>query len=537
MKFSFSQSLIGAAIVVALSTAATAQTPVRSPRNQVYQFMAKGPASIAAYLWIPEGCQKLRGLLIFAQNVPEGLIAGHSAIRKACADNDLGIVYTSTGFWHGKMESFGDTALKQPGDTQCLQDMLGELAAKSGYDEVATVPWLPIGESMSLLMVKGLVTEKPERCIAGIFACDAAYHAERTVPILGLQGTGGEWTQTKSDIRAAWRNTGNFQRVCELRKESPNWPVSLMVDPCGGHFTCSETMLRYMANYIDRVAKARLSDDGSANLKPVDTSKGFLASLPLAGKTATPIEPALGATDTARPWFFDRADAEQAQAIAKVNWDAATQLPIVLAGDHAVVHPWAANSVTTVEVKTSGEFSLKPILLDGIPNEFVAAGQALAKSPKTPAIEWVSGVVAPLGDNRFCVELDRNYKDRIATAVCLAVVAEGTSEIRKSVQPLLINIAENIGGVAQTIDFKKLGDMPVGTQSLPLEAKANSGLPVKFYIEAGPAIVENNRLVFTKLPPKTKFPIEVIVVAWQWGTCEPPLVNKAIARQTFWIVK
>ena len=37
--------------------------------------------------------------------------------------------------------------------------------------------------------------------------------------------------------------------------------------------------------------------------------------------------------------------------------------------------------------------------------------------------------------------------------------------------------------------------------SVPLEAKASSGLPVKFYADAGPVIVKDNQLVFTPIPP------------------------------------
>jgi hypothetical protein len=60
---------------------------------------------------------------------------------------------------------------------------------------------------------------------------------------------------------------------------------------------------------------------------------------------------------------------------------------------------------------------------------------------------------------------------------------------------------------------------------------------VKFYVEIGPAIIENNRLVFTGIPPNARFPVEVKVVAWQWGTCEPPLFKLERVSQTFKIIK
>ena len=79
--------------------------------------------------------------------------------------------------------------------------------------------------------------------------------------------------------------------------------------------------------------------------------------------------------------------------------------------------------------------------------------------------------------------------------------------------------------------------MTAGTLSLPLQAVSSAGLPVKFYVEAGPAMIKNNRLVFTRIPPRAKFPIAVTVVAWQWGTCEPPLFRQAITNQIFHLLK
>lgn len=512
------------------AVAAESPRAARSPRNQIYQFVAKGPEGIHGHLWIPETCARLRGLLVFSQNVPETLIAGHPLIRKVCAERQLGILYTVPGFWRGKVEDFREPGRKREEATRRLVDMLTDLAGRTGYPEVATVPWLPIGESMSILMVRGLINEMPERCIAGIFASDINYGADRTVPILGLQGTGSEWEQDKSDLRTQWRKPGNYQRVCDLRKEAPGWPVTMMVEAGGGHFSCSETMIACMASYIDQVVPARLPVDGGDVLRPIAIGTGVLAHLPLAGKSQPAIDPARDAVDTARPWFFDRADAERYQAIAAVDWQAATQLPGVLAGDHCTVRPWGHRGVTKVEIRTDGEFSLKPILLGNIPEGFVAAGEPLARSQNTPAVEWVSGPLVPLGNDRFHVDVDRNHRKG---TVCMEVVVAGGPGIRLSVQPLLVDLLENSEGKAQVIDFRPIADVPAGTASITLAAPADSGLPVRFTVESGPAVIEGDRLSFTPLPPRTHFPVEIGVIAWQWGTCAAPLYRTTVVRQTF----
>ena len=79
----------------------------RSPVNQVFQFMQTGTCTVWAdssktnatlYLWIPENCKKLRGLLIMCTNVPEHMLVGHTAIRKVCEANDLGIIWSTPTF-------------------------------------------------------------------------------------------------------------------------------------------------------------------------------------------------------------------------------------------------------------------------------------------------------------------------------------------------------------------------------------------------------------------------------------------------------
>lgn len=197
--------------------------PVRTPRNQVYQFMTQGPGNVEGFLWIPENCTKLRGLLIFSQNVPEVLIAGNSAIRKACADNNLGIFYSAAGFWHGQYGVTVDAQnLQETTDLAALETMLADLAGKSGYPEVATVPWIPIGESMSILMVDGVGHRRPERCIALIYACDIpSVINSSTIPLLGLQGTAFEWSQTTTDIRKAWSIVGNYTVLAKRESQLP----------------------------------------------------------------------------------------------------------------------------------------------------------------------------------------------------------------------------------------------------------------------------------------------------------------------------
>ena len=69
-----------------------AQTPeeMRSPVNQVFQFKVeltetgweKGKdIETITYLWIPEDCEKVKGLLVLCRNAPEHILVGHEKVR------------------------------------------------------------------------------------------------------------------------------------------------------------------------------------------------------------------------------------------------------------------------------------------------------------------------------------------------------------------------------------------------------------------------------------------------------------------------
>lgn len=270
-------------------------------------------------------------------------------------------------------------------------------------------------------------------------------------------------------------------------------------------------------------------------------NSGFLADLPIAGRESAlaPISYA-SATATQRttmPWYFDEASAREAQAIARVNWNAATQLPCVVNGSNCTVFPWNDNSVTHVNVSTSSDFSLKPFLLDTIPSAFVGAGAPLAKSRVEPVIEWITGSFTPLGNNNFRVSLDRNYG--LGAINCLVVRVDSAPGIRYSNQPLTITLTPNTTGSDQTITFNKVSDITITNNApipaIPLVATSNSGLPIGgYFVDYGPATVENgNVLTFTKIPPQTKFPIVVRIAAWQWGTNTAPLYKTTVVYQTF----
>ena len=528
---------------------------MRSPVNQVFQFMQSGTCSAWAdstkrnatvYLWIPEQCKKVCGLLVLGANVPEHILVGDASIRKVCADNDLAIAWSVSSFMYFSKKLPRDKhQLEYPVIAGFLQQLLNGLATTSGYEEIATVPWLPIGESGHLEMVDALLESNPNRCMAGIFVKNNHLPpVNREVPTLVAYGTAQEWSQDKSDIRSKWNDiTKAYEATIKNRKDFPNWAFTYVVDGSSGHFDCSDRLTKYMARYIDFVAKARLTSDGSSKLKALNLDKGFLADLAVPGHenykatafNQTAIE------KRALPWYFDKASAEEAQAIAAINWKAETQMVGVLNAKNDSLLPFNFNGIQKIKSLQMDEdgitFSIKTKTLNEIPANFAAAGNSLAQSTTSPVVEWGCGQFEPLGNSKFRIALDRTWPNG---ADYFIIRQKGNDTTREIVVPVAFDIksVKNNEGKVQKISFDPIADVKVGTKFINLSAQSDAGLPVSYYVIAGPAIIKDGKLIFTQIPPRSHFPITVTVAAWQWGTKSEPKIKMAeIVKQTFNIEK
>ena len=542
--------------LVAFLAAALALTAApRSPENQVFQWAHTGTSApwpdgstrtATVYLWVPEHCARVRGLVILATNVPEHMLVGHDAIRRACRENDLALVWGVPTFWRfGKAApAVGETPVdvktllgSDARQVAFLEQLLEGLAAKSGYAEIARAPWLPIGESGHLLMVVGLVNERPARTIAAICAKNPQTPKDTTVPMLWTLGTGQEWGQSKVDIRDHWKNTGNYPKWIADRAKA-DWPLSIIVEAGTGHFHCTDAMADYFGRYISAAARARLPDKVGDPLKPVPLAAGMLANLPLPGIAESELALLPAGTAPAgerdRAWFFHAELAQEAQRLTRANWDAAPQFVGFTAGAGAKLDPFSLNSVTRATIATDGEFEIGAELLERIPAGFIGAGEPLARGQGPARVEWICGPVAPVAPGKFRIALDRTWK---TGAACYLIAShDGDATTRRTVQPLHVTLVENKDGAANKITFDRIADQTVGASGVELKAKASSGLPVQFFVVSGPAVVRGNRLEFTPLPPGAKFPVEVVVAAWQWGRPAEPKVRTAeIVRQTFFL--
>ncbi|MBI4660256.1 MAG: hypothetical protein HY735_15570 [Verrucomicrobia bacterium] len=88
------------------------------------------------------------------------------------------------------------------------------------------------------------------------------------------------------------------------------------------------------------------------------------------------------------------------------------------------------------------------------------------------------------------------------------------------------------------ISFPALPDQTPLTQEILLNATTDSGLPVEYFVASGPAEVVGTNLRLTRIPPRSRFPVRVTVVACQFGRVVEPLYRSAepVVR-TFHVVR
>ena len=549
--------------------ATTASSPIPSAENIVFQYMVTKTfqlpkletppgvpvgrlferATATAYLWIPPTCKQVRGMLVLGDCMPEQWLAGHASIRQACTEQGLAILYAYPSFRLSYVNEADKRILtdaqKAKHNIDFLQQILDELAAISGYEEIRTAPWFPIGESVSLQIVTQLTQFAPDRAIAGIWVQDDfCNHSTSNVPMLGIQGTGADWQFQTFDLFERWRQMATvvMQRNLSKRTSLPAWPGSQLIEAGSAHFSCTEQIIQLIARYVRAACKARLSTDGSPTLRPVDLNSGFVAGLPVPGGVPVKPKPYSQCTPAERnlPWYFDREFAQAAYDMADINWNAQTQVPVFL-DDTGKIIPFNVSGVTDLKPLMEPDgvtFTVKAGYLDKVPADFqFHAGDPLTHVAAAPAVEWLKGPVIPLGANRFQIALDRSYYGGDVKPF-LRTLSSADAIYHMSIRPGFVVIPANRTGNSQVINFDPVPDQPATAKEITLHATSDSGLPVRFFVKVGPAKVHGNKLVFTPIPLKSRMPIAVTVIAWQWGHASDPAVQTApVVERTFQVTR
>lgn len=506
--------------------------PPASPTNEASR----------AFLWIPPDCARVRGLVFGHHNMEEEALLEHPVFRKTLAELGFAVVWVAPTFDRNFRHDLGAG--------ERFDALLEALAAQSGYAELATVPLVPVGHSAAASMPWYMAAWKPERILAGIsFSGQWPYVPdEKEAPqALGVNIDGVPGLVTLGEYE--WADT-RMRDGLKTRAEHPALPLSGLGIPADGHFFMTDEKVAFIALYLKKAAAARLPKtlpaSGPVVLAPIDVAKtGWLADRYRQGRD--PVAPAAPVADYRGDraqafWWFDGELARAAEALQKSHRGRPALLGYVRDGE-IIPQKNGTHQQVNIPFKPEADgitFRLSGAFLDTVPEgrpekwANKKAGESIEPpSAGGPAIEIrrITGPVRHVSDDTWELALNRasHLGDRRGNEAWLAAVWPGDGVFKRAIQQARLAVpGAPRDGAPQSIDFELPASVAYGPREIKLAATATSGLPVRYYVREGAAeIVGGDTLRFLRLPPRTRFPATVTVVAWQFGRAAEPRVRAA----------
>jgi hypothetical protein len=486
------------------------------------------------FLWIPPACTYVRGVILGQQVILENKVLEDPLIRQAAADKNLAIALICPG-------CLGYFDYKGKNVAQTLQTMLDLLAHESGYEEISQAPLLTVGHSGNGIFAWMVAYWNPSRMLGVVgLHCMSSNPPPLDpkasidgVPILDISGQYESWGHPAVPLDQHWRWLRGGLLL--LRGQSDQALVSELVDPGGCHFSFNEPMARYVAMFIRKAADFRLpaaplSDPaGPVVLREIPAQTGWLTDLTLITPSEHPPAPYLHYTGdpSLAFWHFDE---EMARATEGYRADRRgkrdQRLTFVQDGK-----PVPAEWLETLKFDPIGDgmtVKVRATFLSETPAGVAGAGRPLGHAAGPIRFSLIGGWRG--GGEQIGPDTFRLHPDHLGPADNLMILAsqDGDADYAYAEQPAQIRYPlRNTMGRPQKISVAPIADHPAGTTSLPLTATADSGLPVEYYVVQGPAVVEGTTLKFQPLPPRTRYPVKVAVVAYQWGRSLAPPVQSA----------
>jgi hypothetical protein len=521
----------------------------RSARAQEWQWSvpvaggthSAGPAR--AFLWIPPTCRRVRSVVFAQHNMEEISILENARFRQQMSQLGFAEVWVSPAF--NLQFNFAQGA----GDS--LTRLLQELAAESGYRELAFAPLVPLGHSAAASAPYYLGAWAPERVLACLsvsgqwpyfrhpqFAPDI--WGPRSLDYVPALETMGEY-----EAAATWSAEGLRER-----QQHPLLPLSMLACPAEGHFATTQEKTDYLAFYIKKAAQYRLPKHTSLDKAPVlttidPTKAGWLQEKWVPGQApslpAAPVGRYTG--DPAQAfWFFDEEHARVTADYQARYRGRQPQLVSFLVDGRPAPQRNTHQQVNLLfrPLADGLTFVLRGTFLDTVGGGSPRLAQWTGLPAGTPlghaqgggpvVISRICGPFRQLSADTFRLQLERGLGANLRQYdLWLTAAHPGDATYKPAVQQAQLVVPLRLTeGVAQHLTFPPLPDQRArpGTV-ITLAATSDAGLPVQYYVRQGPAEIKGNTLRLRALPPRSKRPVTITVVAWQRGRSGPAPVQTA----------
>ncbi|WP_243348114.1 T9SS type A sorting domain-containing protein [Parabacteroides sp. FAFU027] len=543
------------------------QAQVNAP-GQVWQWAIDVQGAVnangqpRAYMWIPPNCTKVKAMMLAQNNMEELSILENQQFRDSLASIDMGEIWISPNF---------DLNFNfQNGAGEIYLQMAKDLASVSGYSELINVPVVPIGHSASANFPFAFAAWSNERTLCTVSVSGMApydftnqfgqnFWCGRRVDYIPHLTCMGEFEGAGDYNNSTW--TKIYNRI------DTNQYTPFCFLPISGeyHFATSQRKTNFIAYFIKKAMQYRMAEPATDSklavlnqINPMTTGwrvdrwqKDMLpryAPAPVASYTGIRRE---------SYWCFDQ---DMALRIEDFKSTYFRKTPCLIAYNQSTTPgvvgtkvPQTNNHVqctlSFIPLNDSLDFELSSSFLDSIPAvSGRCAGWMSTTNPSTgvvtngtvgarighPADNSLSvidrelGPIAKLGVDpatgitKFRMSMERGLGTGLTNYQqywIFSVAHPGDATYKASVlqADMSVNVY-NTSGLAQTITFPQIANVAnVSAGPVTLNATSSMGMPVQYFIEEGPAQLQGNKVVFTKIPKSAKYPVKVTVTAWQWG--------------------
>jgi len=522
-------------ILVLTATAASAA---------VFQYsvpVATSKGEKAAFMWIPCDAGQVRGVVVCGMTLMEREFTKDERIRQACTNQQLAIVFLKCGLSQTE-----------------LQKVLDDFAKVSGYRELSIAPLMFIGHSAGGPQAKACAIKMRARCFGLVQYRGGVPGGGEPVPpgvpalmMIGQFDEFGGMMRNEAG-RETWE--GGRDAIAAFRAQDQRNLASIVVEPGAGHFAWSDRNAEYLALFIRKAAEACIPEAWPVDvrepvaLKEIDHREGWLTSLWFKVKSEfdpVPWEKYKG-DKTKAAWHFDKEIAEATIAYHSGGFGKKNQF--IKWDDPYWVDAGTRFFFTRLKWVGDGQtFEVHPVYAGVYPSQYngrgprwLNAGGPVGHSAAPILIRRVSGPVIAIGSNTLRIQYDSLAPATEGSRVTFMAYSAGDTEYRYTEQVGMMprGFAGLKEGKEQTITFPPLGNLNVDSGPVELKASSDCGLPVEYYVAYGPATIVDGKLKITEIPARATFPINVKIVAYQFGSGVEPLVKTATpVEQTIQVEK
>lgn len=521
-----------------------------------------------AFLWIPPDCKQVRAIVLSQNNMQEESILEDANFRKTLSDLGFAEIWITPtmGSIHFRFDQ---------GAGEILDKTLKTLGDISGYQELPYAPLVPMGHSATASFGWDVAAWNPGRTLAVLsISGQWPYYKDANMGVNSSPDWGSRTVDgvpgltTKGEYEIGGNTNGwYFHLKGDSLQKHPETVFTQVVEPGAGHFNATDDKIALISLFLRKAAQYRLPATASLTgpipltfINPTQTGWLF-DQWHLDSGPASPAAPVANyqGDKTQAFWAFDE---EMAKAIEdfqskfkdetnllvgyKQNGELTPPYP-----DHPMVHLKFEPEADGLTFKLSGGFwDNVPPTPDGKPSEWaswlgegkpVNAGDPISHPSNAEnqiVISRICGPVTQTSPDSFVIHPYRigTQDVRKSNDIWLVATYPGDPTYKRMPQQAELRFPlENKSGAPQTITFPQIPDQTAGSPPIKLAASSSAGAPISYYVREGPAEVDDNgELVLQPIPPRSKFPVEVTVVATQWGrSIEPKLQTADPVAQTF----